>query len=64
MLRALKFMKGLEEIHLVNLEPLEELMGELAESVKKQKFLKVLDLRQNYLSKREVIKLVPLLKNN
>lgn len=45
MLRSLKLMKNLEEIHLVNLAPLEELMGELAEAVKKQKFLKVLDLR-------------------
>lgn len=38
-------MKSLTELHLVNLEPLEMLMGYLAESVKKHKYLKVLDLR-------------------
>ena len=44
-LRSLKKMHSLEELHLVNLEPLEMLMGYLAESIKKHKFLKVLDLR-------------------
>lgn len=62
--RNLRKMKNLKELHLVNLEALEPLMDTLAESITKHKYLKVLDLRQHTLRVRDVSALVPLMSTN
>ena len=59
--RNLRKMRTLNELHLVNLEALEPLMDTLAESIQKHKELKVLNLRQTTLRTRDVSALVPLL---
>ena len=62
--RNLRKMRTLNELHLVNLEALEPLMDTLAESIQKHKELKVLNLRQTTLRTRDVSALVPLLAQN
>ena len=45
LLRCLRKMDNLEELHLVNLEELENQMDILADSIKTHKVLEVLDVR-------------------
>ena len=54
-------MKELRELHLVNQNRLENFMDDLADSIKNCKHLNILNLKQDYLRKREVASLVPLL---
>ena len=54
-------MTELTELHLVNLEELENYMSELSDAVRVLKRLKVLNLRQSNLRTRKVGSLVPLL---
>ena len=61
MLRALRKIKELEELHLVYLEELEIHLEVLTESLKNTTHLKVLDLRQKGMRKRDVGPLVPFL---
>lgn len=62
--RKLKKMTLLEELHLVNIIKLEDYMETLANSLKKHKRLRILDLRQTELRTRDVSALVPLLSAN
>ena len=64
LVRGLRKMRNLQDLHLVNLEELEPLMDILAESLKRHKVLKKLDLRQNNLRTRDVSSLVLMLKDN
>jgi hypothetical protein len=64
LLRVLRTMRDLQELHLVNLLELENQMDLLCESIKNHRLLKVLDVRQENMRKREVSALVPLLSTN
>ena len=57
-------MKNLKELRLVNIAAVEKCMNELADTLKGLKNLKILDLRQQKIRKREVDALVPLLAEN
>ena len=64
LVRGIRNMLNLTDLHLVNLIELEPLMDILAESIKGHKALRKLDLRQNNLRTRDVSFIVPLLKDN
>ena len=64
LLKNLKQMVDLTELHLINLNTLDESMEVLASSLKKHKKLKVLDIRRDHLRARNFSALVPLLSTN
>ena len=61
LLKSIRKMKDLKELRLVNIAAVEKYMNELADTLKGLKNLKILDLRQQKIRKREVDALVPLL---
>ena len=57
-------MHSLEELHLINLDELEKQMKVMVKSIKNLANLRVLDLRNTKLWKRDISALVPLLAGN